>query len=169
MGKYLITGRGGSGKSTICRKLKRRGYPAYDADEVAGLCRWENRQTGEPIKVDPAGYIDYKKVAWAWQDKVFKELFDAHDTLILCGSSSNQESYHNRFDAVFVLMLDPKTHDYRLRTRDFDYGKHPKLRAGLVERHQQFANRLINSGAIGIDAMQSLEKTVDDILRLIEL
>ncbi len=164
MAKYLVTGRGGSGKSTICRELQRRGYPAFDADQVPGLCRWENRQTGEPIEVDPAGYINYKKIAWAWQDKIFKQLFKSHEDLVLCGSSSNQEDYQSLFDAMFVLMLDEKTHDHRLQTRDFDYGKHPDLRRELVERHQLFAKRMIASGAIAIDATKSLEKVVDDIL-----
>lgn len=164
MGKYLITGRGGSGKSTICRELQRRGYPAFDADEVPGLCRWENRQTGEPIEVDPAGYIDYKKISWAWQDVVFKRLFAEHDDLILCGSSSNQEDYHSLFDAVLVLTLDKKTHDHRLRTRDFDYGKHPDLRREIVEHHQLFAKRMIAAGAVAVDATQPLDKVVDEIL-----
>ncbi len=164
MGKYLITGRGGSGKSTICRELNRRGLPAFDADNVPGLCRWEDRQSGEPIAVDPADYIDFKIVAWAWQDAVLRQLLETHNDLILCGSSSNQDDYHHIFDAVFVLTLDPHTHDRRLRTRDFEYGKHPALRRELVVHHQLFANRMIAAGALGIDVTQPPEKVADEIL-----
>jgi broad-specificity NMP kinase len=165
MRKYLITGRGGTGKSTICLELQRRGVHAFDADKVPGLCRWENRQSGEPININPAGYIDFKKVAWAWQDKVLRQLLANASNLIICGSSSNQENYYPSFDKIFVLVIDPDTHDLRLRTRDFDYGKHPKLRRELVESHQNFAEKMLDQGAIPINVNQSLEKAVNDILR----
>lgn len=166
MRKYLITGRGGTGKSTICLELKRRGYPAFDADKVTGLCRWEDRKTGEPIEVDPSVYIDFTKIAWAWQDVVLQKLFYSHPDLILCGSASNQEDYYSRFNGIFVLTLDKQTHDFRLRSRDREYGKHPKMRNQLVERQQIFAKNLISeNGAIAVDATQSIEKVADDILR----
>jgi broad-specificity NMP kinase len=169
MGKYLITGRGGTGKSTICLELLRRGCQAFDADKVPHLCRWEDRLTGEPIDVDPAGYIDFKKVAWAWQDKVLRKLLAQHDNIFLCGSSSNQSSYYQLFQEVFVLTLDKETHDYRLRTRDFDYGKHPDLRRELVERHQEFARKLIRRGAIPININQPVENAAADILTAITM
>jgi hypothetical protein len=164
MGKYLITGRGGSGKSAICRELQRRGFPAYDADEVPGLCRWQDRNSGKFIPVDPAGDVDFSKVAWAWQDTVLRQLINTRVDIILCGSSSNQNEYQSLFDTIFVLMLDPQTHDHRLRTRDFEYGKHPDLRRRLVIHHQMFADKLIASGAMPINTLQPIKNTVDDIV-----
>lgn len=84
---------------------------------------------------------------------------------MLCGSSSNQEAYYSQFDKIFVLMLDPDTHLHRLKMRDFDYGKDPKLQRELIDGHQKFATELVKNGAIPIGAIQHLEKTVDDILR----
>ena len=164
MGRYLVTGRGGSGKSAICRELRKRGFPAYDADEVPGLCRWQDRQSGNPVTVDPTGDVDFSKVAWAWQDMVLRQLVNENMDLILCGSSSNQTDYRQLFDTVFVLMLDPKTHDHRLRTREFDYGKHPDLRRRLVVHHQIFAEKLVESGAVPINTIQPIKNTVDDIV-----
>lgn len=164
MGRYLVTGRGGSGKSAVCRELQRRGLPAYDADNVAGLCRWQDRKTGQQITVDPSGDIDFTKVSWTWQDTILKALINDNRDLILCGSASNQNDYHSLFEIIFVLTLDPITHEYRLRTRDFAYGKHPDLRRRLVEHHQLFADKLVEAGAVPINTLQSIPKTVDDIL-----
>ena len=44
----LITGSSGTGKSTVIKELKRRGYTAIDGDEEPGLSRLEIQETGEP-------------------------------------------------------------------------------------------------------------------------
>lgn len=164
MGKYLITGRGGTGKSTIALELQQRGYSAFDGDTVPELARWEDRNTGEPIVVDSAGFIDFEKVAWAWNTEVLKDLLGTSNNLFLCGSSSNQADSYHLFDAIFILVLDPTAHDFRLRTRESDYGKHPDLRRKIIAGHQKFAKELIDAGATPIDAMQPLEKVVDSIV-----
>jgi broad-specificity NMP kinase len=168
VGKYLITGRGGTGKSTIALELQRRGYPAFDGDKVPQLARWEDRSTGQPLMIDPAGYIDFEKVAWAWNAGTLTHLLTTHDNLFLCGSSSNQSDYYASFDIVFILTLDPPTHDLRLSTRASDYGKHPDLRRKIVVGHQKFAKELLAAGAIPIDVTQPLERVVDTILGSIQ-
>jgi hypothetical protein len=110
MAVYLITGRGGSGKSTVAaelKRLKRRGYLALDADEVPGLARSEDLRTGLPVEVDFSGFVDYTKVGWNWQSKVLDKLLKEHKNLFLCGSASNQFAFQPRFDKVFVLVLPP--------------------------------------------------------------
>ncbi|HSW80719.1 MAG TPA: AAA family ATPase [Candidatus Saccharimonadales bacterium] len=169
MGKYLITGRGGSGKSAICVELQKRGFPAFDTDRIPGFCRWEDRKTGELTVVDPKGYIDFKKISWAWQDDVLQMLFKSNKDMILCGSSSNQADYYSLFDKIFVLVLDEKTHAHRLKTRDFDYGKNPKLQREIIARQQTFAKKMIDDGATPIDVTQPIEKVVDELLSLCEI
>jgi gluconate kinase len=164
VGKYLITGRGGTGKSTIALELKRHGYRAFDGDSVPGLARWEDRKTGQALAIDPAGYINFEQVAWAWNAETLTRLLATHDDLFLCGSSSNQSDYYSLFDAIFVLVLDAETHDFRLRTRARDFGKHPNLRRKIVAGHQKFAEELVATGAIPIDATQPLEKVIATIL-----
>ena len=55
---YLVTGRGGAGKSTVAEELKRRGYAAFDGDDLPGLSRSEDAVTGEPVKIDYSKYFD---------------------------------------------------------------------------------------------------------------
>jgi broad-specificity NMP kinase len=164
MGVYLITGRGGSGKSTVAAELKRRGHPALDADEVPGLARSEDLGTGLPIEVDYSGFVDYSKVGWNWQNKALDELLERSKDLFLCGSASNQLTFHPRFDKVFVLILDPGTHRHRLQTRASRYGKNPRMMEEILALQQSFATEALRSGAIGIDATQPVSKIVDEIL-----
>ena len=48
----LITGRSGSGKSTVYRELRRRGLPAFDTDRVAGLARWVDAVSLKTVEVE---------------------------------------------------------------------------------------------------------------------
>lgn len=164
MPAYLITGRGGSGKSTVFLELKRRGIAAFDGDAVPNLARWEDIATGQPVTVNNAGDIDFSKVGWVWDTGHLLDLLQTHDELFLCGSASNQLDHHDKFDKVFVLTLDEDTHDYRLRTRKSDYGKHPNTRKHIIRSHQRFVQHSLQRGAIPIDATQPIEKMVDSIL-----
>ena|SRR3990167_2838801 len=164
MGRYLITGLGGSGKSKICELLKEHGFFALDGDEIDGLSRWEDAKSGKPIKVDHTKYVDYEKVAWNWSPAILKKLVSDHSQLFLCGSSSNEFEFIDLFDKVFVLMLDQSAHEHRLKTRQSDYGKDPKTFAWLVAERTNFVNHAIKLGAISIDANRSPEDTVDQII-----
>jgi broad-specificity NMP kinase len=166
MNAFLITGRGGSGKTTICAELKRRGLPAFDADRVPGLAAAFDRNTGKPTTVDWSGYVDYSKFAWDWDDAVLQHLITEHPTLYLCGSASNQFNFHPLFTMVFVLQLDLSTHRDRLRHRESDYGRHPDMEAHLLQEQQSFAAEAIRRGGIPLDATLPLPKLVDEILRL---
>lgn len=43
MGKYLITGVAGSGKTSILRELARRGFTTYNSDHLPEVTRLENK------------------------------------------------------------------------------------------------------------------------------
>jgi|GEM_PF-47116 len=168
MSAFLITGRGGSGKSTIAAELARRGYKALDGDNIPGLSRWEDTATGRPVEVDFHGFVDYTKVAWNWESEVLKKVISANtqdqEPFFLCGSASNQANLYDGFATVFVLELDSKTHRERLSFRDSAYGKDLKMMSELIDKHQSLVKELAQAGAIVVNVNQSLEKAVDDIL-----
>jgi len=56
-----VTGLSGTGKSAVCRELKRRGYEAHDTDEE-GNAVWVNRETGEVTAA--AGAADRSRPGW---------------------------------------------------------------------------------------------------------
>ena len=163
MGSYLITGRGGSGKSTICGLLQARGFNAFDSDEIPGLARTEDLN-GNPIKIDWSKFVDYSKVGFNWQEKVLRKFLVEHPHIFLCGSASNQLEYHKLFDKVFVLTLDRQTHKQHLLDRKSDYGKNPAMQAYLLDEQAKFAQEVLDLGAIPIDVSGSSEKTCDEIL-----
>lgn len=166
MGKYLVTGIGGSGKSKMCELLKDRGMKAFDGDDVPGLASWTSVATGEKISVDHTKFVDYKKVAWTWDRRVLQQLLDSEPDIFLCGSSSNEFDNFDLFDLVFVLNPDDDVHEHRLRTReDNDYGKDPDTLAWLLAEKQGFVDWAIGLGAVAIDANGSPEQTVEQIVQ----
>ena len=120
---YLITGRAGSGKSTVCLELRRRSQQAFDADDVPGLAHWIDRQTGQITEVDHSRYVDYQKVGWDWDAAVMNSFLSHRPSSFLCGSASNQLLFHDRFRQVFMLGLGPDEHRKRLETRENHSGK----------------------------------------------
>jgi broad-specificity NMP kinase len=168
MPAYLITSRGGVGKSAVCQELQTRGFAAFDGDTIPGLARWEDHHTKAPITVDASGFVDYSRVDWNWQTIVMERFVAEHSgsgLLFLCGSASNQELFYPCFKKVFVLTIDPETHKKRLANRESDYGKDPAMQRALVADQQRFAAETIASGGIAIHAGSPLPEIVDEILR----
>ena len=167
MGKYLITGRGGTGKSSVCAMLESRDYNAVDSDTVLGLARSEDKN-GKPINIDWSHFVDYETVAFNWQPAVLRRLLTVNQNVFLCGSASNQLEFHDLFDKVFVLTLTPETHRNRLQHRDSEYGKDPTMQAYLLEEQQRFVRQALTIGAIAINTEGTIEQTADAILEQID-
>lgn len=165
MGKYLVTGLGGSGKSTINSIFLERGFNSVDTDNIPGLAGWKDLKTGQPTKVDHTGFVDYTKVAWDWDKTMLSTFLASQTDVFLCGSASNQLQFHRLFDKVFILMLDPATHKQHLQNRESEYGKHPKLMEQLLTEHQIFAKQVLELGGIAIDATVSPDETANEIIR----
>jgi broad-specificity NMP kinase len=165
MGVYLVTGRAGSGKSTICLELTRRGLPAYDGDRIPGLASWISLETGLHVAINPAEFVDYKKVGWDWDENVLQTFIDNNKTCFVCGSASNQSLLYKKFDKVFVLTLKPETQRSRLITRtNSSYAKHPNQIKEILEEQQVLVEKSKLFGAILIDAEQTPSKVADEIL-----
>ncbi len=65
---YHITGVSGTGKSTICSKLKKRGYQAFDIDDGA-YAKWVDKETNEGADFPGEDSVDmhewFKKHRWS--------------------------------------------------------------------------------------------------------
>ena len=162
--KYFITGMPGSGKSSVVHELKRRGYTAYDTDDVDGVTRLEDKVSGKPIPW-PDGPADFEHHAWRWQGEKLKQLL-ASDELVYIGASvANQGDYYNLFDGLIALIIDGDTMEQRLALRtNNSFGNHPQERADMHKIHERSNQQLTDAGAFLIDAAQPLEKVVEDIL-----
>ena len=60
MGKYLITGRPSSGKTTVIETMKRRGFQAFNTDDMPEITKLEEQETGKPVPW-PEGVVDWKR------------------------------------------------------------------------------------------------------------
>ena len=166
MATYLITGRSGTGKSTICHRLQQLGLPAFDGDEVPGLARWIDVRSGHPIKMDYSNpVIDRKRFHWEWDKTVLMSLLNSHENIFVCGSADNQLELHGLFDRVYALALPPDEQRRRILARtSHDYGKHPEMQDQILLEQQEFITQAVAQGAIAIDATPNVEAIVLNIL-----
>jgi len=164
---YLIEGVSGTGKTSVCHELRRRGYQAFNGDR--DLAYRGDPKTGEPVDC-PVHDNDAARIAWVhahqiWDvDKVKSIVADKRNAMsFFCGGSRNFPRFIDLFDGVFVLDVDHDTLIRRLATRPEDeFGGRPVERDLIVRLHATKED--IPAGGIVIDASAPLEHVVDDIL-----
>ncbi|MDB5185443.1 MAG: hypothetical protein JWN38_1251 [Candidatus Saccharibacteria bacterium] len=165
--KTLITGWAGTGKTSICRELRERGYNAFDGDKIPGLAAWRDIQTHQPVAVDTTRAIDFQTVDWIWDPVVLEELLATDDDLYLCGSARDVLSFSKYFGRTIVLSLDPALQTHRILTRtNNNYGKHPDDLAVTLRGQAILEAEAQTIGAILIDASQPLTAIVDQVIYL---
>ena len=153
---YLIEGVSGTGKTSVCRELRRRGHHAINGDTE--LAYQGDQTTGKPVD----GFA-HEHHLWN-ADKVRALAADrSHAASFFCGGSRNFSSFIDLFDRVFVLEVDLETLNRRLAERpETEWGGRPaELR--LVRRLHATKEGAPKSG-IAIDATAPLERVVDEIL-----
>jgi len=171
MGKrnYLIEGVSGTGKTSVCQELRRRGYVAingdrelrYQGDPTTGE-KTEDVAHGLPTFLSPK--IRHEQNIWD-VEKVRRLAANQDDeATFFCGGSRNFKQFIDLFDEIFILDVDAKTLNERLDSRpDDDWGK-SKSERELILRLHATKEDIPNSGII-IDATQPLVSVVDEILR----
>jgi broad-specificity NMP kinase len=103
----LIEGVSGTGKTSVCAELQRRGYHAINGDTE--LACQGHPETGEPVD----GLSDEHHI---WDAEIVGTLVASQDEAVtfFCGGSRNFASFIGLFDGVFVLDVDPRTLSRRL-------------------------------------------------------
>jgi broad-specificity NMP kinase len=164
--KYLITGVAGTGKSTIAKELRKRGYAAYDTEE--GFSYYIEKDTGErcayPSTPSQEWYDKHERV---FDEKVLMNLFKKHqdEPLFIASITANQAKYYPQFDKIFLLNASDDIITHRLGTRTGNYfGRHPLDLQRVIGRHQQFDDELKALGAVEIDTTKPIEAVVEQIL-----
>lgn len=157
MRNYLVEGVSGTGKSSVCRELRRRGHHVVDGDRQ--LAYQGDPETGEPL--DTAVHEHH-----IWDvDRVRALAGDRSEpATFFCGGSRNFASFIELFDEVFVLEVDLPTLLRRLDQRPAgEWGSEPEERELVVRLHETRAD--IPRSGIALDATRPLTDVVDDILR----
>lgn len=163
MGKknYLVEGVSGTGKTSVCHELRRRGYAALNGDRDLRL--HPDRIAGERCTVIASPEARHACNLWD-VDQVRRLAADQDDEVtFFCGGSRNFAAFIDVFDNVFVLDVDADTLNQRLDSRpDDEWGKSPSEREFIL-RLRATKEDLPATGIV-IDATRPLVRVVDDIL-----
>ena len=155
---YLIEGLSGTGKTTVCNELQRRGYHAIHGDRE--LAYRGDPETGEPRD----GFAHEHHI---WQVDKVKALIGSQDDAVTfcCGGSRNFAKFIDLFDGVFVLEVDLGTLNRRLDERpDSEWGGGKPTNREVIARLHQTKKETPKNG-VSIDATASVEWVVDEIIR----
>jgi hypothetical protein len=155
---YLIEGLSGTGKTSVCDELQRRGLHAVHGDR-------ELAYRGDPGTGEPTERFGHEYHIWD-VGKVRALVGDrSRPATFFCGGSRNFSKFIDLFDAVFVLEVDLPTLHRRLDERpDEEWGGgQPTEREFIVRWHETNAD--VPANGIRIDATAPVEQVVDEILR----
>lgn len=161
---YLIEGVSGTGKTSVCDELQRRGFHAIHGDRE--LSYVGDPQTGEPVD----GFVQEDQSLFGhehhiWDVQKVKALVADHTKAMsfFCGGSRNFSRFIDLFDAVFVLEVDINTLNRRLAGRPEDEFGGRTIERDLIVRLHATKEDIPRSGVI-IDATQPIVRVVDEIL-----
>src|SRR4028118_1743628 len=128
---FLIEGVSGTGKTSVCEELQRRGFHAIHGDRE--LAYQGDPATGEPT--DDSAHEHH-----LWHVGKVEEWGASHDRAVtfFCGGSRNFAKFIELFDAVFVLEVDLDTLNRRLDQRpDSEWGGGKPTDRELIARLHQ--------------------------------
>jgi dephospho-CoA kinase len=171
MGKrnFMVEGVSGSGKTSVCDALIRRGYHALHGDRVLR----PDAGHPHPLEHPKASSLDEAEIAarihqqaiWDMA-KVLQHLEDhQQDVSYFCGGFRNHAELLGLFDGVFVLEVDAETLMQRLSRRPADeFGGRRSEQALIIRLHATRED--MPRPAISIDATQPVDRVADQIIRM---
>lgn len=169
MGKYFITGRKGSGKTTVIKLLQERGFAAYNTDDLPEATKLQNKETGEVVPWPKEGKVDRTTYAWQWQRPEIERLLASDETVFLGAIVSNQAEFYPLFDKIFVITVDSDTLRQRLQTHEHASHHLPGELERMLADHESKQEKFIKAGAEPVDGARSPEEIVEDILERVGL
>ena len=153
---YLVEGVSGTGKTSVCHELNRRGYHAINGDRE--LAYQGDPETGEATEtaLHQHHIWDVGRVRALVAD-------DEEPLTFFCGGSRNFATFIDLFDEVFVLDIDLETLRQRLDQRPQDEWGSRASERDLIFRLHRTKEDIPGTGVM-IDATRPLTDVVDDIL-----
>jgi len=170
MPKVFITGSSGTGKSAVIHELARRGFTAYDTDDIPSATALIHTPTGKVVAWPTDGHaMDWKDTyAWNWQEPTLSELLGSNDTVFIGAIVGNWREYLKRFDHVIALTVSPKEQARRLKScTTHEFGNSDAEIAVRVANQQKTLQKFIDAGAIVVENHNEINETVDTIIKIL--
>ncbi len=167
--KIFITGISGTGKTTVGRKLKEKGFSIIDIDEDH-LCHWYNKETG--AVVDYKAELNKEFISdhiWMCDIQQLKELIDVSSKpVFIVGMPENINEIISLSDKIILLRCSPETFISRILEReDNDFGKDESAQKEILETYSLFEDKMSKLGAISLDTENSIDEVVKKVLEIV--
>jgi hypothetical protein len=158
---FLIEGLSGTGKTSVCDELQRRGYSAIHGDR-------ELAYQGDPETGEPTEGSTHEHHIWRVEKVMALAANQDSPVTFFCGGSRNFLKFIDRFDGVFVLQVDLDTLNRRLDERpDEEWGGGKPVDRERIVRWHSTQEDVPKNGVV-IDATAPVERVVDEILYRID-
>ena len=153
---YLIEGVSGTGKTSVCDELRRRGYHAINGDR-------ELAYQGDPVTGELLNDVAHEHHIWD-VGRVGALITDHGNAMsFFSGGSRNFPRFIDLFDGVFVLEVDIDTLNRRLAERtENEWGGRSSERELIARLHATKED--VPKNGVTIDATAPIGRVVDDIL-----
>ena len=150
MSRVLLTGMSGTGKSTIIRELRRKGFTAIDMDDP-GWSTWGS--DGHQI----------------WLEEPLQKALDAAQSspVFVSGCAENQVAFYPQFSHIVLLSAPTDIIKKRLACRESNaYGKRPDELAQILDQLAQIEPLLRQSATHEIDTTSPVDQIVTTLISL---
>lgn len=159
----FIAGMPGSGKSTICKALKKLWYTSYDIETIDGLFS-KRKQWKKP---DNKNLESVKKTERRCNKEKLQEFINKNTEGIVFywGNGNDIEEIFPLFDTTFLLKVSAKELCKRLSTRKWnDFGRTPEIQKRIVSWKDKREDDMGKKWAIPINAEREIWEIINDIL-----
>ncbi|MBT4857264.1 AAA family ATPase [Candidatus Uhrbacteria bacterium] len=163
----LITGIAASGKTTVCKELKRLGYNAVDIERIEGMFTKVVRSTGEPYTgPDKNSIAVVKRTDWICDKTKLTTFLNDQEGIIFCGGvAANIEEIIPLFKKVILLTAGRETIGERLQTRTgTGFGKDPEVQEMILGQIDSVNQDIVSNGAVTVDTDRPLNEVTEEIL-----
>ncbi|MFZ1249398.1 MAG: AAA family ATPase [Candidatus Saccharimonadales bacterium] len=152
----LITGVSGSGKTTICRTLKKLGYEAHDLESAKNMFMLIDPNTEQVIHDKQLSDLGNGLQAdWVCNMPKLKKLIQnqQNEVAFYCGGTSRTEELMQAFDFTVILQVSDETTVKRLSNRKKgEFGNEQVVRDWVLTWKQKVESDWLAAGGIGVNA-----------------
>lgn len=173
--RVLITGPGGSGKTTLARYFQSRGKNAIDADlaEIGGWFDVHGTELEVPESQNALGineWAEKNSLFWHWKRGALADLLSRFEEVYVMGSAKNAFELSSMFDRVFYLLADEDVILERLMKRAesgesyHDNGRTVEQREEIIRKLKPKRDEAIQKGFRLVDATRPPESIYEAII-----